>query len=200
MKTVLETLKESFSSFKTEVKAMIAGTGATATVPKALDLTLADGRKIHIETEADSYKEGDIVNIDGKAADDGDYTFPDGTIINVTGSKIDKVTTKQADPTEDPAVTALKAENATLKAELKTQETAMAEIMNSMNAYKNELAPSIKALQDENAEMKTALGSNYKPKGRVTNFNRGKVENVEENRAAAGEDRRKQYKAQKPAI
>lgn len=73
---------------------------------KNLLLTLTDGSKIFIDTEADRPAEGDMCKIggaDGPDAPDGDHTLSDGTVITTASGKITKITEPSTDEPMDQA-------------------------------------------------------------------------------------------------
>src|SRR3990172_2062811 len=62
----------------------------------ALDLTLADGKKLHIETETTAPSKGDVVTADGKPTPNQSYNLAAGTILKTDkDSKISEITVPQ---------------------------------------------------------------------------------------------------------
>lgn len=109
-----------------------------------LDLTTADGKAFHVETEEDMPKVGDMCTIDGVAPADGDYTLSDGTVVAVSAGKITAVTPKVEDSSEAPAVdaaaiTAMKKENEELKAQLKERDDALENAATQLEDFKNKV-------------------------------------------------------------
>jgi hypothetical protein len=58
---------------------------------KSIDLPLADGRILVVDTNAEEPAVGDAVMIDGTAAPDGDYPLADGRTIKVADGKISEI-------------------------------------------------------------------------------------------------------------
>jgi ATP-dependent Clp endopeptidase proteolytic subunit ClpP len=138
--------------------------------PKNMDLTLADGTPIVIETE-DETIEGKAIFIatpeGNKPAPDGEVTLADGRVITVAGGIITAV--KEAEPEEQPAedVEALKAEIESLKALLAQKDTDVSNKNTEVETIKAES----EVLKAEITNIKTdfekirnmALGSNANP-------------------------------------
>lgn len=66
---------------------------------KDFDTTDATGQILTVVTDAQEATIGDSVTINGTPAPDGEYTFPDGTKWQITGGKIETITTPQASDT-----------------------------------------------------------------------------------------------------
>ena len=65
-----------------------------------LDLTLADGTPITVETEAEAPAVGDALTIDGQPAPDGEYTLVDGSVIVAEEGVITDIVTPEDDAAE----------------------------------------------------------------------------------------------------
>ncbi len=72
--------------------------------PRALSLTLQDGRELEVLTDAASPSVGDPVLIDGQPLADGSYTLSDGTTIEVKQGKLVVVEASESAPAEQAEV------------------------------------------------------------------------------------------------
>jgi len=114
MKTLTDALKTLNSIFS---KNGIKNEGDPDPV-KALDLTTADGKTVHVETEAEAPKVGDVVSVDGAATPDASYTLEDGSVIKTDAdSKISEITPAEEEDSAE-AMKALKDENKNIAKEL----------------------------------------------------------------------------------
>jgi hypothetical protein len=160
----------------TEVKNLVQSIKAKFepdTTVKSLNLSCDDGRNLEIVTDETSPKAGNVVNIDGKPAPDGEYKISDGQTIVAAGGKITEV--KAAELIVDEAAKALALENETLKAKVTELENAA-----TLAKTNNE---TIKAEVDELKK----LTSKYIPEGRITNLDKeigaGKPKSTDEVKA-----------------
>src|SRR3990172_9205167 len=122
----------------------------------ALDLTLADGKKLHIETEAAAPAKGDIVTVDGKPTPDQSYTLADGTVIKTDAdSKISEVNIPQGykvgDVVEKMPDTELKLANGDI---VKTDKDCKI-----ISITKGTPVKTIAELEKENAELKATIAT-----------------------------------------
>jgi ATP-dependent Clp endopeptidase proteolytic subunit ClpP len=170
--TMANKLLEKLNTLMTDIKGLLTGTEALN-----LDLTTADGKVFHIETENDFPAVGDMCTIDGASPADGDYTLSDGTVIAVSAGKITAITPKVEDAAPAPAadaaaIAAIKKENEELRAQIAEQETTMA------------------AIETQLTEFKAQVKSTYKPEARKSNFQK-KEKEVENDPFKAASERRK---------
>lgn len=135
-KTALEKLVESIQAL---VKPSV----------KAMDIDLADGRKLSSDAQDAATMIGSKAMIDNAPAPDGDYPTKDGKVINVMGGVIAEVATKEAEVKEDaPVVAKIAALEASVKA-LAESVSAFIESSKSQPSVQSLIETQIKALRAE---------------------------------------------------
>lgn len=185
-KTMFEELKKQIADLKKDIKASL-------NIKSQLNLSTSDGKKLEIDTDKTEPEVGNVVNIDGKAAPDGDYKMPDGRTIVVASGKISEVKAAEEPANKDlDEVKAALKEATDLAADLKKKlETAEA-----ANATAKTEAEGIQAKFEEIKN----LTSQYIPKERQQVFNRqsneAPVKTAEDYKKEADE-RKAQYKNKK---
>lgn len=88
-------------SLKDRIKSSIAK-ALNIETQKNIDVTDATGKILTVVTDAAEPQAGDEVQVDGGAAPDGEYTFPDGAKWSVAGGKIETITPAVAAPVDTP--------------------------------------------------------------------------------------------------
>lgn len=132
--------------------------------PKALCLKTADNKHdLTIKSESDKPAVGDEVTIEGKAAPDGAYEMPDGTILNIKASKVEKIEVKPVvQPTGDLQVQ-LDAANNRIK-ELENQSNLQLGQLTAINALLAGISSTHTPATDPAGAVAHAKGTPDKPK------------------------------------
>lgn len=170
-------------------KAQASTEGAPATV-KSLDLELADGEKLHVQTEAAESAIGDTATYQGKATPDKTYELKDGRkvktdadskIVDITPAET-TTTTAAAAPAPDAA--AKDKEVSDLKAKVASLEAAQVELNKTISEQKAELEANTKAfgeIKEGIAALRAATKSGHKVEGEQTRYSRtGQMEHTDD--------------------
>ena len=166
--------------------------GVKAEEVKAMEIALADGSSIFVDSEdGDFVGKAVFTEEGGEPLADGSYPLEDGRELIVTDGIIAEIVEGGEEANEDEELEALKAENAELKAELETlrasnEETSQAlESEKEVNAQNGEAINSILAkieeLEAENKAMAKVTVGGAEPVKAATKAPKGKVEKPEAN-------------------
>jgi ATP-dependent protease ClpP protease subunit len=118
-------------------------------VIKAFMLQTADGKNLDFGEEIQDASQIAVdtpVKVDGAAAE-GEYLMPDGTTIVAAGGKVTEIKPKAEEEEEDEELSALKAENETLKTQLSEAKALVTGIESDFKAFKKQVTSDIKGLK-----------------------------------------------------
>lgn len=154
-------LLDGINDLKSMVSKLVNGAKAEEVEVNAMEITLADGMTVWVESE-----DGDFVGKaiyseqGGEPLEDGSYALEDGRSLIVAGGIITEIVEAES---EDDEVEALKAENEELKNELETLRAANEETSKALEAEKevnaqngeaiNSILAKIDELESENKAM-----------------------------------------------
>lgn len=171
-------------SLKDRIKSSIAK-ALNIETQKNIDVTDATGKILNVVTEATEPQVGDEVQIDGAAAPDGEYTFPDGAKWTVVSGKIETITPAAApmDPHTEPqmaseeVVKSLNAANEKLKSleqQLKTKEAQFEAFQKEVEEefafiHKNINSDYVPSVKENNDKTGTPRTGRSKQVGEVVN-------------------------------
>lgn len=144
-------------------------------LPQAMDITLADGTVVAIDSEDGEFEGKSIERADGSPLEDGTYDLEDGRKISVADGVVTAVMEDEEGDSEE--VEALKAEIEALKAAQVESINALKEsekINAEMRASIVEINESVNALKEENKVMASTTVGGKEPvkaatKTKVTN-------------------------------
>lgn len=132
---------------------------------KAIDLKLASGKALHVESE-----NGDLVGkqalIDGVVAPDGSHPLEDGRMVVVAAGLITKVEEKPLvpiQPVPNPAEDLLKQQLAALQSQLATQQAAATQAEAAKVAAEAEKVKMVTALAEIKKELEKPVGDQENP-------------------------------------
>lgn len=126
------------------------------TFSKNIDVTDATGKILTVVTEANDPMVGDEVQIDGAAAPDGEYLFPDGSKWNIVGGKIESITPAVAEPAPDE----------TIVEEVKSLQNELKALKEEMNSLKSTFTETQKDTEEALVTFAKSVKSEYVPKQR----------------------------------
>lgn len=117
---------------------------------KNMEMTLADGTPVMIDTENPEDLVDKTITIEGQPAPDGQHPLADGRIITVSGGKITEVITPEPEDMKKEEMEAIKKENEALKQQLAEAQGAAAKAT-------QEVAATNKAMLDFKAKFEAEL-------------------------------------------
>ena len=154
-------LLDGINDLKSMVSKLVNGAKAEAVEVNAMEITLADGMTVWVESEDGDFVGKAIYNEQGgDPLEDGSYALEDGRSLIVAGGIITEIVEAES---EEDEVEALKAENEELKNELETLRAANEETSKALEAEKevnaqngeaiNSILAKIDELESENKAM-----------------------------------------------
>lgn len=161
----LQALSESLTSMKNDILSALSQLKKTN---KALALTTDDGKAVTVQTSENAPATGDEILVEGEKPEDGDLVLSDNQIITVADGKITEIKAPEEKKEEEAAavsaealaeLTALRTENAQLKAQLQAEKAAIV-------AQKAEFEGKFTALSDQLDQVGKSIHSNYNPESR----------------------------------
>jgi ATP-dependent protease ClpP protease subunit len=149
------------TDIKNALDKLVSGTKAEAVEVNAMEITLADGMTVWVESEDGDFVGKAIYNEQGgDPLEDGSYALEDGRSLIVAGGIITEIVEAES---EDDELEALKAENEELKNELETLRASSEETSKALEAEKevnaqngeaiNSILAKIEELEAENKAM-----------------------------------------------
>lgn len=121
---------------------------------KDVNLTLADGGIVTVQTDNEKPQEGDsVVDSEGKPLADGEHLLPDGGKLVTEGGKITQV----VEATEEEEETSPELE------QLQKEHNDLLEKHNNLQKEHNELSEAVELLADEFVTLRKSVKSKFKP-------------------------------------